>query len=150
MERNYGADPWREPKPEEGDTVIFSECGRSLDNTNYQSHWLMLVSQQYGGYSLLVHHGGGQERINLGYLHVFRGIPSRIIQAMGQMDTDTRYLMLYTFYDIHTDTRRSEQAKVTAELKTAFAEGRLKKRKVRGQAAYKVTVEQKQATQNPA
>ena len=147
---NYGSEPWREPTPDEGDTVIFSEFGRSLDNTNYKSHWFMLVSQRFGGYALLVKHGGGQERINLGYLCFFRKGHPRIIDAMKVMDTDALYLMLYTFYDIHTDTRRSEQAKVTAELKTAFAEGRLKKRKVRGQAAYKVTVEQKQATQNPA
>ena len=51
---NYGAEPWREPTPDEGDTVIFSEFGRSLDNTNYKSHWFMLVSQRFGGYALLV------------------------------------------------------------------------------------------------
>ena len=141
MNENYGADPWREPKPEEGDTVIFSEHGRSLDKTDYRSHWFMLVSQQFGGYALLVHHGGGHERINLGYLCFFRGEYPRIIDAMKMMDTDARYLLLHSFYDIHKDARRAERAKVTDELTRAFIEGRLKKRKIKGQSAYKVRIE---------
>ena len=147
---NYGSESWREPAPDEGDTVIFSEFGRSLDNTNYKSHWFMLVSQRFGGYALLVKHGGGQERINLGYLCFFHKGHPRIIDTMKVMDTDDRYLMLHTFYDIHTDSRRAERDKVTAELKTAFVEGRLKKRKIKGQAAYKVKVEPRQASINPA
>jgi hypothetical protein len=144
MNENYGADPWREPKPDEDDTVIFSEHGRSLDKTDYRSHWFMMVKAQVGGYSLLVHHGGGQERFDLGHLHFYRGEYSRIIRAMEAMDTDARYLMLYTFYDIATDARRREGARVAAEMKLAFVEGRLKKRKIRGQSAYKVTIEPRQ------
>ena len=64
--------------------------------------------------------------------------------------TDARYLMLYTFYDIQKDARRYERDKVTAELTSAFVEGRLKKRKIKGQAAYKVKVEPRQASINPA
>ena len=147
---NYGSEPWREPKPEEGDTVIFSEFGRVLDKTDCRSHWFMMVKMQYGGYALLVKHGGGQERFNLGHLHFYRGDYSRIIRAMEAMDTDARYLMLYTFYDIQKDARRYERDKVTAELTSAFVEGRLKKRKIKGQAAYKVQVEPRQASINPA
>lgn len=142
-ERNYGADPWREPKTDEDDTVIFSEHGRVLDKTDYRSHWFMLVKVQIGGYNLLVHHGGGQERILLGYMCFFnKGYP-RIIDAMKVMDTDDRYLLLHSFYDIAKDARRAERAKVTNELTSAFVDGRLKKRNIRGQSAYKVTVERK-------
>ena len=92
---NYGSEPWREPKPEEGDTVIFSEFGRVLDKTDCRSHWFMMVKVRIGGYNLLVKHGGGQERIELGYLHSYHrtGETSRIIRAMEDMDTDARYLM---------------------------------------------------------
>ena len=145
---NYGSEPWREPKPEEGDTVIFSEFGRVLDKTDCRSHWFMMVKVRIGGYNLLVKHGGGQERIELGYLHSYHrtGETSRIIRAMEDMDTDARYLMLYTFFDVAKDARRRERDKVTAELTSAFVEGRLKKRKIKGQGAYKVKVEPRQAT----
>lgn len=143
-ERNYGADPWREPTADPDDTVIFSEFGRVLDHTDYRSHWFVLVKAQFGGYYLLVKHGGGQERINLGYLCFFRKGHPRVIDAMKVMDTDDRYLMLHTFYDIHKDSRRAERAKVTHELTQAFVEGRLKKRKIKGQSAYKVRVEPRQ------
>jgi len=144
-ERNYGADPWREPKPEEGDTVIFTECGRVLDKTCYRAYWLMLVKCQYGGHALLVKHGGGEERINL-----FSAGRYRVPETLAALDSDARYLMLFQLYWIHTEARRSGEAKARAELTTAFVEGRLKKRKVRGQSAYKVFVERvRYAAQTP-
>jgi hypothetical protein len=137
--KGYETESWREPTTEEGDKVLFSEHGRGLDGTDYRSHWLMLVKQQFGRYALLVKHGGGQERIQLGSLHHYRGRP-RIIEALTAMDSDSRYLMLYTFYDIHTQSRRNENARTADTYKRAFVEGRLKKRKVRGQSAYKVEI----------
>jgi|WetSurMetagenome_2_1015567.scaffolds.fasta_scaffold89234_3 hypothetical protein len=139
MNENYGADPWREPKADEDDTVIFSEHGRVLDKTDYRSHWLMLVSDPYS-ITLLVKHGGGQERICLGYKSIYW---KQMVKSLEPMDRDGRYLMLYALYALHTDTRRRASEMATAAMKLAFVEGRLKKRKVRGQSAYKVTVERK-------
>lgn len=140
MNENYGADPWREPKQDEDDTVIFSEHGRVLDKTDYRSHWLMLVEEPYQTLTLLVKHGGGQERIRLGYHTRYW---KQVAQSMQPMDSDGRYLMLYALYRLYRETRRQAEDRVRAEMKLAFVEGRLKKRKVRGQNAYKVTVERK-------
>ena len=138
---NYGAEPWREPKPEESDTVIFTECGRVLDKTCYRAYWLMLVKCQYGGHALLVKHGGGEERINL-----FSAGRYRIPESLSLLDSDARYLLLFQLYRIHTEARRSAEEKARAEMKQAFVEGRLKKRKVKGQNAYKVQIEPRQMT----
>ena len=139
-EKNYGAEPWREPKPEEGDTVIFSEHGRVLDNTCYRSHWLMLVKCQYGGHALLVKHGGGEERINL-----FSAGRYRVPDSLALLDSDFRYLMLYQLFRIHTEAKRNGEKQARADMTMAFVEGRLKKRKIKGQGAYKVKVEPRQA-----
>jgi hypothetical protein len=132
-ELNYGCDPWRAPKPQEGDTVLFSECGRILD-CDYRSHWFMLVKPEFGRYTLLVHHGGGQERITIDY-------NKRVVNILETLDTHQRYLMLHLLFNVHKDARREASEETAMELKTAFVEGRLKKRKVRGQSKYKVSVE---------
>lgn len=134
-EVNYGCDPWRAPKPQEGDAVLFSECGRVLD-CDYRSHWFMLVKPQFGQYTLLVHHGAGQERIAVDY-------NERIVNILGSLNTHQRYLLLHLFFNIHSYATRAASESTARELKNAFAEGRLKKRKVRGQSAYKITVEAK-------
>ena len=100
----------------------------------------MLVEEPYQTLILLVKHGGGQERIRLGYHSRYW---KQVSQSMQAMDSDKRYLMLYALYDLYKDTKRREQARASAEIKLAFVEGRLKKRKIKGQNAYKVTVERK-------
>lgn len=83
-------------------------------------------------------HGGGEERIPLGYHSRYW---KQFSQALQGMDSDGRYLMLYALYDLHKDTKRREGDRVRNEMKLAFVEGRLKKRKVRGESAYKVVME---------
>ena len=140
-EGNWGAEPWREPKTDEGDTVLYSEHGRILGKVDYRSHWLMMVHAPFDTLTLLVKHGGGQERINLGYKDRYW---EQMAKALEPMDSNSRYLMLYALYDLYTDTRRRASEMARAELKLAFVEGRLKKRKIKGQAAYKVKVEPRQ------
>jgi len=135
-EKNWGAEEWRQPKEHDGDTVLYSECGRVLDRVDYRSHWFKLVNGQYGGYALLVKHGGGEERVQLGY-------NKRIAAPFFNMDSDARYLLLYQFLSIYHDAKRAAEDATAKLYRTAFAEDRLKKRKQRGQDAVKVWIEAK-------
>jgi len=120
----YEKDPRRQPTVLESDTLIFSEHGRSANNVDFRSHWLTLVKAQYGGYFLLVKHGGGEERISLGYDHVCNAL-----DALGQLTEDQRYLILYCLYDAHKDAKHEAREERTSYFHLAFLEGRLKRRK---------------------
>jgi hypothetical protein len=136
-ERNWGAEPLRRPTIGELDTLVISEHGRVINNTDYRSHWFCIVSEKYGGYALLVKHGGGEERIALGYGYKMKPI----IDGMEKLDGDTRYLIMHQLYDVHRDARLAESGK----YQRAFASGQLKKERVRGgtrtQARYRVWIE---------
>jgi len=120
----YEKEAWRQPAVADGDTVIFSEHGRITNNVDFRSHWLVLVKGQHGGYFLLVKHGGGEERISLGYDHVCNAL-----NALGQLTEDQRYLILYCLYDAHKDAKREAVQNTTSYFHLAFLEGRLKRRK---------------------
>lgn len=133
-------DPWeqnpnRAPTVGEGEAVVFSEHGRSLNNVDFRSHWFMVVNDWHGGYILKVHHGGGEESVRLG------GKWKVPITAMAAMSSDDRYLLMHTLYDVHREARSQAIEQTKAEYRRAFTEGRLKKRKQPGQDAYKVWVE---------
>lgn len=118
----YETETWRRPTVQEGDVVVFDEHGRSCNNVDFKSHWLMLVRQQYGGYALLVKHGGGEERIPLGFAHTMTGL-----LACDSLTSDQRYVMLYLLFDTHQEATRQAEAKTASAYKVAFVEKRLKK-----------------------
>jgi len=124
MTLGYEKEAWRQPTVLETDTLIFSEHGRITNKVDFRSHWLTLVKAQYGGYFLLVKHGGGEERISLGYDHVCNAL-----EALGQLTEDQRYLILYCLYDAHKDAKREAQQETRSYFQLAFLEGRLKRRK---------------------
>lgn len=132
-ERNWGAEPWRAPKPAEGETVIYSEHGRVLDNTCYRSHWFMLIREAYGGYAVLVRHGAGEERVRIW--------SKRIVAALEHVDSDARYYLLHTIFTTWKQGREQGYSAAALEHKQAMAEGRLKCRKVRGRDEVKVWIE---------
>lgn len=132
-ERNWGAEPWRAPAIGKDDALIFSECGRVLDNVDYRSHWFVLT-KCHSFYFLLVKHGGGEERLQIGW-------SDRLAQALAAVDSDNRYLLMHTMHKINSSAKQYAWDNANATYKKAFAEGRLKKRKVRGQAAVKVWIE---------
>lgn len=134
-ERNWGAESWRAPKPEAGDDIICSEYGRIMDRTDFRSHWFMLVHARNGPYFLLVKHGGGEERFSLGH-------SNRFAHIFAKLDSDDRYRLLHTLFNVNHDAA-SLAAEITAKIyRKAFAEGKLKKRKLTGQDAVKVWIEQ--------
>lgn len=135
-ESNWGAEPWRAPDILETDRLLFDECGRILDKTDFRSHYFRVVAAQFGGAYLLVKHGGGQERIRMDYNH------NRIERLFaGIVGSDDRYRMLYVVYRAHSDAIR-EAAQNTARIyQQAFIDGSLKKRKQRGGDRVKVWID---------
>lgn len=120
----YETEKWREPTIQKDDTVIYSEHGRVVNNTCFRSHWVVLVKQQFGGYALLVKHGAGEERIQLGYDYHLTWV-----KALEGLDSDMRYLCLYTIYTAHSEAKREGAHNAANRYATAFLEGRLKRRK---------------------
>jgi hypothetical protein len=135
-ERNWGAEPWRAPTLDEGDTLIYSECGRVLDNTCYRSHWFMLVREHFGGYAIVVKHGAGQERVP----HIWS---KRIVSALEHVDSDSRYFLMHTIYRAYKDGHNHGATAVANEYREAFVSGRLRKRKLPAQRTVKVWIERK-------
>lgn len=131
---NYGADPWRTPKLEADDTVIYSECGRVIDNICYRSHWLMIVKGKYGPYYLVVKHGGGQERIAIDYTE-------KAVKALANLESEQRYLLMYTMLSMSTEAYRRGIKDGEEKYRKAFVDGKLKKRKLPKQNAVKTWIE---------
>ena len=130
----YETEAWREPSLKPGYTRVFSEHGRILGNTCYRSHWMALDKGEHGGYFLTVKHGGGEEHFQIAY-------SKRLVDALAALDSDARYFILHQFLRIKQDAERAAQDKTANDYKRAFAEGRLRKRKLRGQDAVKVWVD---------
>lgn len=143
-ERNWGAEPERAPKLAEGDVLMYCEHGRILyrrpeDRTNRQgtdcrSHWFRVVKNG-GMFTLLVRHGGGEERVNLGY--DYRNFPA----ILDPLDSDARYWLLWIILDVHQKAERDESARAARRYQQAFVEGRLRKRKQRGSDSVKVWID---------
>lgn len=134
VERNWGAEEWRAPDVNEGETILFSECGRILGNVDYRSHYFRLVKCEFGGFALLVKHGGGQERLEEYCIR-------KIVPALACLDSDNRYLTMYAVYQAYQTGHRAGYAKGTALFRDAFAAGRLKKRKIRNSSQTRVWIE---------
>lgn len=136
-------DPWRAPALAEGDNLLFDEPGRckpmvnGTGSTDYHSHHFRLV-QNRSLYVLLVKHGGGEERIGLGYPF------TRIAELFSLLpDSDARYLMLHALYNAHREAERDGRDSERARWSLAAAERRIRVRKVRGQDKVKVSIEPK-------
>lgn len=131
---------WRKPKLVEGDIEIFSEPGRVIrynEHTavDYASHWFVLTKAQFGGYSLYVKHGGGEERLNL--RHKMR----EILPGLHAMTSDQRFLLFWTLKDIDHEAAREARESEAAKYRAAFVDGRLKKRKLPARGVVKVWIE---------
>jgi hypothetical protein len=86
---NYGREAWRQPPTADDEETLSHEPGRVLPSihdgvhaTDCRSHCFKIVKPRHGDYTLIVRHGGGVERVNLGYSR-------RIVNALRQMDSDS-------------------------------------------------------------
>lgn len=136
-EANYGAEEWRQPVPDEGDEVIYSEHGRIAFNTDFRSHSYKLVKNGNSLY-LLVRHGGGDERHKISWRPLYA-------ETLAPLSSDYRYLAMDTLLDLIHEARKAAVGATSAHFRKAFAEGRLKKRKMPGRNACKIWIESERA-----
>lgn len=127
---NYPPNP---PALLDGDVLLFDEPGRcgGLDS---HSHHFRLVKHGCGSLSLLVRHGGGDERMRL-YPH--RDLP-KFLEAM---DSNTRYWMLATIRSAHSDGERNGRDSERHTWQKAAADKRIKTRKHPRLGVIKVWIE---------
>ena len=107
--------------------------GQNHDVT-YESYNLSLVSH-YSTYLLLVRHGGGQERIELGTTGRYL---KDILPKLPEVEA---FSVLFTIYKAYSKGKMVAASETESKYRLAFAEGRLKKRKIRGQDRCKIWIE---------
>jgi hypothetical protein len=130
----------RQPAPPDlasDDTLIFDEAGR-CGGLDCHSHHFRVVKTSVM-YWILVRHGGGNERFNLPT--TFR----LSLPALQAMTSNERYWLLHTIYSTRRDGEQYGAGRMDERYRAAFAEGRLKKRKMPGRAAFKIWIESKPA-----
>lgn len=123
--------PVNAPDLREGDTLLADLPGRCGGSDSHSYHYRLVKS--YGGLSLLVRHGGGDERI-----HYLAG---PLEQVLTTMDSTSLYWLLNAIYHAYSDGRREGQSKTAETWRKAAAEKRIKTRKQRGGDGVKVWVE---------
>ncbi|WP_264598861.1 hypothetical protein [Rhodoblastus acidophilus] len=138
---NHGREAWRQPPHAEDEELLFHEPGRILPSvhegaggTDCRSHSFKIIKPRFANYVLIVQHGGGIERVDLGYSR-------RTVNAFAQMDSDTRFRLMWSILDVHTNAKR-EAAEATAKtFREAFVQGRLKKRHLPARGTTRVWIE---------
>jgi hypothetical protein len=130
---------WRAPAASDDAEILFDEPGRilvlkphSLSDVCFRSHHFQVTKEKYGPERLHVRHGGGDESWPL---------PFYAVKTLEGMDSDTRYFTLYAIMSAHKDAARAAASATADKYSKAFVDGRLKKRKVRGQAKVKIWIE---------
>lgn len=140
---------WRAPQILTEQQLIFDEPGRivqhvkpdgsdgpQVDSTAY--HFRVTRSSP-GGYRLYVRHGAGDESWFIGH-------EANTIRALTRLDSNDRFHVLRTMmHTIHAAERTAREATAKTYAQ-AFTDGRLKKRKIRGQATARVWIETKEQT----
>jgi hypothetical protein len=116
----------------EHDTLLYDEPGRCGGLDAHSHHFCVVRS--LGRFALLVHHGGGNERIRLSVTPTFAA-------TLEALDTHARYWTLHAIYHAHSDGEQDATDKTTQRWRKAAAEKRIKTRKVRGSDAVKVWIE---------
>lgn len=126
-------DPRRAPALQQEDQLIYDEHGRIVywteerkpgEGVDCRSHWFRIV-RRHGSYYLLVKHGAGEERVKLYGWGNFRAM-------FEPLSSDARYSLMHHMLSVHHDAQRQARADIHDLYRTAFAQGRLKKRKVKG------------------
>jgi len=138
---------WRAPTVPEDETILFDEPGRVLTHRRtpdskgtpvcYSAYHYQVTKPEYGQCVLRVKHGAGEESVLIGY----PGEP--IIHALAALDSDARFAVLHALREQRNEGTQDGRNAVRAEYAQAFVDGRLKKRKVRGEARVRVWVEPK-------
>lgn len=131
--KSFGTRPIAPPALAEGDELSYDEPGR-CGGVDSHSHHFRVVKAQFGGWFLLVRHGGGDERISLGFRSFVPGI-------MRDMDSNARYWLLQNIYNIQADAVRVANDKKESAWRQAAAEKRIKTRKQPNRGMVKVWID---------
>jgi hypothetical protein len=127
---NIGVREPSAPELQEGDTLLFDEPGRCGGLDSHCHHYRLVKDGSRT--SLLVRHGGGEERVRVCLPRGF---------SLEGTDSNTRYWLLNAIYHAHAEGKRAGLDSESSRWRTAFADGRLKKRKMPGRDAVKVWIE---------
>jgi hypothetical protein len=122
--------PVNPPDLKPTETLLYDEPGRcgGLDS---HSHHYRVVSE-YGSLTLVVRHGGGDERISL---------YKPTLNALAALDSNARYWMLHAIDSAHGKGRREGQETETMRWRKAAAEKRIKTRKMPKSQTVKVWID---------
>lgn len=139
------ADNWRAPALPENETLIFDEPGRVLlhdgRNVCYRAFHYRLTAGQFGGLTLRVKHGGGEESQTLAL-----SVPDILLPLLRALASDGRFLLFHTLRQQRADGLKEAAARTAGAYRQAFVDGRLRKRKERGANRVKVWIEPAAAT----
>lgn len=131
---------WRRPTVREGETVLFEEPGRVLPSRDgrhdvcCRSHYFLIIRCASGSLLLRVKHGSGEEVMSLGWDH------TRVLRGFEAMDSDARFRFCWMLIQTRSDAARAAAEHADARWRSAIAEGRVRRRKVRGQSQVRVTI----------
>lgn len=122
------------PELGEGELIVFDEPGR-CGGLDCHSHHFRVITEHFGGYALLVQHGGGLERVQLwcGFKLGIDGLKS--------LDTNARYWLLYGIYDADRKAKTNATDIEAAKWMQAAAGKRIKTRKYPKRRTVKVWIE---------
>ncbi len=132
--KNYSTRQPMPPDLREIDALLWDEPGR-CGGIDAHSHHFRLVKTSYPDFVLLVRHGGGDERIDLGCTARF------VLPALESLDSNGRYWLLHTLYSVHSSAERHASQERDSVWQKAAAEKRIKVRKLRGRNAVRVSIE---------
>ena len=140
---------WRAPQILTEQQLIFDEPGRivrhvkpdgsdgpQVDSTAY---YFRVTRGYAGGYRLYVRHGAGDESWFIGH-------EATTIHVLASLSSDDRFNVLRTMMHTIHEAERTAREQIALTYKQAFVDGRLKKRKTRGQATARVWIETKEQT----
>ena len=136
----------REPNPPplgEADTLLWDEPGR-CGGIDCHSHHFRLVSRGAYSLTLLVRHGGGDERVPL------PGMVRHILPMLDGLSSDQRFWLLHSLYSTYTDAKSLGTLSTASMWRQAAAEKRIKTRKKPRTGMVRVWIEPKPAEGVPA
>jgi len=140
--RDTETQDWRAPRVPEREELVHDEPGRVLMGSAlgcdvcYRSFWYRLTrSTVTRAYFLRVKHGGGEESI----LFAHEGDP--LVKIAAALDSDGRFFLFAELMRVYNDGKERGERETARTYVNAFAQGRLKKRKARGQNVYRVHIE---------